>query len=225
MADRTKTFQELNLKDDFLFGKVMSDAEICRMILEKILNIPIKKVEFSDTRKTTDIAPDGGDIRLDASINDEHGTIYSIEMQCNGEGELPRKSRSFQCNIDSSLISHGENCAKLKKSYIIFICTFDPFSDGRHIYTFENRCLEIPSLVLGDETTEIFLNTKGEKDDVNDEMKEFLAYIENSTDDYVQQASSPLVKTIHKRVTELKLDKDVELQYMTLLQKNEQGGI
>ena len=57
MADRTKTFQELNLKDDFLFGKVMSDAEICRMILEKILNIPIKKVEFPDTRKTTDIAP------------------------------------------------------------------------------------------------------------------------------------------------------------------------
>ena len=221
MADRTKTFQELNLKDDFLFGKVMSDAEICRMILEKILNVPIKKVEFP----VTQIELTSGSIRLDACINDEHSTIYSIEMQCSGEGELPRKSRSFQCNIDSSLISHGENCAKLKKSYIIFICTFDPFSDGRHIYTFENRCLEIPSLELGDETTEIFLNTNGEKDDVDDEMKEFLAYIENSTDDYVQQASSPLVKAIHKRVTELKLDKDVELQYMTLLQKNEQGGI
>ena len=79
--------------------------------------------------------------------------------------------------------------------------------------------------MLGDETTEIFLNTKGEKDDVDDEMKEFLAYIKNSTDDYVQLASSPLVKAIHKRVTELKLDKDAELQYMTLLQKNEQGGV
>ena len=32
--------------------------------------------------------------------------------------------------------------------YIIFICTFDPFSDGRHIYTFENRCLEDLSLAL-----------------------------------------------------------------------------
>ena len=57
MANKTNTIQELNLADTFLFGKVMSDTEICRMVLEKILNIPIKKVEFPVTRKTTDIAP------------------------------------------------------------------------------------------------------------------------------------------------------------------------
>ncbi len=131
MADKIKTFRELNLADDFLFGKVMSDTEICRRILEKILNIPIKKVEFPVTRKTTDTAPDDRGIRLDACINDEQGTIYSIEMQCGGKGELFRKSRSFQCNIDSDVISCGESCTKLKKSYIIFICTFDPFpTDG-----------------------------------------------------------------------------------------------
>lgn len=96
---------------------------------------------------------------------------------------------------------------------------FDPFSDGRHIYTFENRCLEDLSLALGDETTEIFLSTRGKKDDVDDEIKDFLAYVENSTDACAQQTSSPLVKAIHKRVTELKLDKDMELQYMTLLQR------
>ncbi len=54
-------------------------------------------------------------------------------------------------------------------------------------------------------------------------MKDFLAYIENSMDAYAQQTSSPLVKSIHKRVTEIKLDRDIELQYMTLLQR--QGGI
>ena len=30
--------------------------------------------------------------------------------------------------------------------------------------------------------TEIFLSTKGKKDDVDDEIKDFPAYIENSTD-------------------------------------------
>ncbi len=226
MANKTNTIQELNLTDSFLFGKVMSDTEICRMVLEKILNVPIKKAEFPVTKKITDITPDSGDIRLDACINDEQDTIYSVEMLCCKDKELLRKARYyFQCNIDSDIIYTRETCTKLKKSYIIFICTFDPFSDGRHIYTFENRCLEDLSLTLGDETTEIFLSTKGEKDDVDDEMKEFLAYIENSTDDYVQQASNPLVKAIHKKVTEVKLDQDVELQYMTLLQRNEQGGI
>ena len=223
MANKTNTIQELNLADNFLFGKVMSDSEICRMILEKILNIPIKKAEFPVTKKFTDIAPDSGDIRLDACINDEQDTIYSIEMLCCGDEELLRKTRYFQCNIDSSIIIPGKESTKLKKSYIIFICTFDPFPDGRHLYTFENRCLENLSLTLGDETAEIFLSTKGKKDDVDDEMKDFLAYIENSTDTCVQQTSSPLVKAIHKKVTEIKLDKNMELQYMTLLQR--QGGI
>ena len=223
MANKTNTIQELNLADNFLFGKVMSDSEICRMILEKILNIPIKKVEFPVTRKTTDIAPNSRGVRLDACINDEQDTIYSIEMLCCGDEELLRKTRYFQCNIDSSIIIPGKESTKLKKSYIIFICTFDPFPDGRHLYTFENRCLENLSLTLGDETTEIFLSTKGKKDDVDDEMRDFLAYIENSTDTCVQQTSSPLVKAIHKKVTEIKLDKNMELQYMTLLQM--QGGI
>ena len=223
MANKTNTIQELNLADNFLFGKVMSDTEICRMVLEKILNISIKKIAFPVTRKTTDIVPNGGDIRLDVCINDEQDTIYSVEMLCCGDEEFLRKTRYFQCNIDSDIICTGERFTKLKKSYIIFICTFDPFSDGRHLYTFENRCLENLSLTLGDETTEIFLSTKGKKDDMDDEMKDFLAYIENSTDTCVQQTSSPLVKAIHKRVTEIKLDKNMELQYMTLLQM--QGGI
>ena len=223
MANKTNTIQELNLADSFLFGKVMRDTEICRMVLEKILNVPIKKVEFPVTKKTTDLAPDSGDIRLDARINDEQEPIYSVVMLCCKDEELLKKARYFQCNIDSDIICTGEKCTKLKKSYIIFICTFDPFSDGRHIYTFENRCLEDLSLTLGDETTEIFLSTKGKKDDVDDEIKDFLAYIENSTDACAQQTSSQLVKAIHKRVTEIKLDKDMEPQYMNLSQM--QGGI
>ena len=223
MANKTNTIQELNLTDSFLFGKVMRDTEICRMVLEKILNVPIKKVEIPVTKKITDITPDSGDIRLDACINDDQDTIYSVEMLCCKNEELLRKTRYFQCNIDSDIICTGENCTKLKKSYIIFICTFDPFSDGRHIYTFENRCLEDLSLALGDETTEIFLSTRGKKDDVDDEIKDFLAYVENSTDACAQQTSSPMVRAIHKRVTEIKQDKDMELQYMTLLQR--QGGI
>lgn len=223
MANKTNTFQELNMADNFLFRKVMSDTEICCRVLEKILNVPIKNVEFPVTRKTSDIAPDGGDIRIDACINDEQDTIYSVELLCCKDDEFLRKARYFQCNIDSNILYTGEGCANLRKSYIIFICTFDPFSDGRHIYTFENRCLEDLSLTLGDETTEVFLSTKGKKDDVNDEIKDFLAYIENSTDACAQQTSSPLVKAIHKRVTEIKLDKGMELQYMNLLQM--QGGI
>ena len=46
MANITSTIQELNLADNFLFRKVMGDTEICRRVLEKILNVPIKTVNF-----------------------------------------------------------------------------------------------------------------------------------------------------------------------------------
>lgn len=50
-----KTIQELNLEDDFLFAKVMTDKEICRKVLEKILNVPIKEVVLPTTQRTIDI--------------------------------------------------------------------------------------------------------------------------------------------------------------------------
>ena len=117
-------------------------------------------------------------------------------------------------------------------SLLIFhdkIFTSCGLTDRRHIYTFVNRCLENLSLALGDETTKIFLSTKGEMDDVDAEMKEFLAYIENSTNAFAAQAASPLVKEIHKRVPEVKQNKDMEVECMTLLQrdreKREEGSI
>lgn len=83
--------------------------------------------------------------------------------------------------------------------------------------------MENPSLTLGDETTKIFLNTKGNMHDVDPEMQEFLSYVENTTDDFASQARSPLIKEIHKKVTEVKESKEMEVEYMTLLQRDREN--
>lgn len=77
---------------------------------------------------------------------------------------------------------------------MIFICTFDVFKKGRHIYTFENRCREDGSILLGDETTKVFLNAKGTIDDVSRELKAFLDYVagKESNDAYVKQLEEAL---------------------------------
>ncbi|CCZ63387.1 putative uncharacterized protein [Hungatella hathewayi CAG:224] len=41
-----KRMEDLNLEDDFLFSRVMCDEEICRCVLEKILNISIRRTLF-----------------------------------------------------------------------------------------------------------------------------------------------------------------------------------
>lgn len=223
MQNNEKTIKELNLEDDFLFAKVMSDKEICRKVLEKILGVPIKEVVIPATQRTIDILFEGKGIRLDVYVNDDKGTVYNVEMQRGKKRELPKRSRYYQGSIDLDLISAGQPYTLLRKTFIIFICTFDPFKDGRHIYSFENICRENTMITLGDETTKIFLNTRGTMDDIDHNMKEFLTYVENSTDAFAAKTSSLLIKEIHQKVTEIKQSREMEVEYMTLLQRDREN--
>ncbi len=68
--------------------------------------------------------------------------------------------------LDLQLVDAGQHYKKLNKSYIIFICPFDLYGKGRHIYTFENICKEDNSISMGDEAVKIFLKADGTMDDV-----------------------------------------------------------
>ena len=59
--------------------------------------------------------------------------------------------------------------------------------------------------------------------DVDLEMQEFLSYVENTTDDFASRARSPLIKEIHKKVIEVKESKEMEVEYMTLLQRDREN--
>lgn len=102
-----KRIEDLNLEDDFLFSRVMSDEEICRIVLEKLLNISIKKIVLPEQQKTIDLLLDSKGVRLDIYVNDDVGTIYNCEMQRGKRGQLPKRSRYYQGNIDLDSISKG----------------------------------------------------------------------------------------------------------------------
>lgn len=220
MGKNQKTLQELNLEDDFLFAKVMSDKDICRRIIEKVLDIKIKEIEMPQEQKVIDLLLDSKSVRLDVYVNDEKGTVYNVEMQQGKNVNLAKRSRYYQGNIDLDKISKGDDYLTLNKSYVIFICTFDPFGKGRHRYTFRNLCVEDNNIELKDETDKVFLNTSGILNDVDEEMIEFLQYVEQSTDEVAQNAKSDLVKAINQKVNHVKHDKAMEVQYMTLLERD-----
>ena len=77
-----------------------------------------------------EITADGRGIRLDVYLDDEHGTVYDLEMQTTKHSDLPKRSRYYQGMIDLNLIQRGAKFSDLKKSYVIFICTEDPFDEG-----------------------------------------------------------------------------------------------
>ena len=133
-----KDYEELSFTDDFMFGKVLqTHPDICRELIELILNVKIKVISFPDVQKSITITSDGKGIRFDAYVEDDRNTVYDVEMQATDNKNLPKRSRYYQGMVDLNLIEKGENYNKLKSSYIIFICLKDPFDAGRHIYTFE----------------------------------------------------------------------------------------
>lgn len=210
-----KTFQELNLSDNFLFAAVMQDAETCKDVLELLLKIEIEKVTVT-TEKMMVYNPEHRGIRMDVFAADENHTVYNVEMQTANEGNLPKRSRFYQSQIDVAQLKPGEDFNKLNKSFVIFICTFDPFGYGRYSYTVEERCLE-ENFSLGDETKKIFLNTKGHSPKTTGkELIHFLKYIEDSTNQSIKETDSAFLRRIHKRLVEIKHDREMEERYMVL---------
>ena len=108
---------------------------------------------------------------------------YDVEAQNECNGNIAKRSRYYQAEMDVSSLKPGDDFSDLKPGYVIFICTFDPFDEGLYRYTFEECCLETGK-PLGDETRKIFLNTKGTNDvEVPKELVHFLKYMENSSDE------------------------------------------
>lgn len=216
-----KTFEELQIKDDFMFGVIMRNPKFCRPFLERILGIKICRIEYPKSQETIDISADAKSVRLDIYVEDGKETVYNIEMQTAENRNLPKRTRYYQGMIDLNILEKGNNYKDLKRSFIIFVCTFDLFGEGRHIYTFENRCIQNLELSLGDATTKIILNTKGTLDDVTPEMKNLLDFIDG------KKPEDDFTKELDAAVQAVRKNEKWRLDYMTLQmnyeEKYEQG--
>lgn len=216
-----KTFEKLQIKDDFMFSIIMRNPKFCKPFLELVLGIKISRIEYPKSQETIDISADAKSVRLDIYVEDGKGTVYNIEMQTTGNRNIPKRTRYYQGMIDLNILEKGHNYKDLKRSFIIFVCTFDFFGEGRHIYTFENRCIQNLELGLGDDTTKIILNTKGTMDDVTPEMKKLLDFIDG------KEPGDDFTRELDKAVQSVRKNEKWRLDYMTLQmhyqEKYEQG--
>ena len=63
-----------------------------------------------------------------------------------GHENLQKRTRYYQGLIDIDLIDKGAAYDKLNPTYIIFICTFDPYGRNRNMYTFRRMEARIHDL-------------------------------------------------------------------------------
>jgi predicted transposase/invertase (TIGR01784 family) len=111
---------------------------------------------------------------------------------------------------------------------VIFICSFDPFGQGLYRYTFQNMCQETP-FPLEDGAIKIFLSTKGKnEDEIPEGLKNFLHYVENSTDSYVASVQDENISKLHESIRQIKKSREWEGRYVRfeeLLRKSERKGL
>ena len=211
---RIAKWNKLTLRNNFMFRLVMEKQELCKKLIECILGIKIKSISYMEHEKSFEANLRSKGIRLDLFVIDEDGVAYDIEMQMDNSYKefLGRRTRYYVSTMDNNALKQGERYSQLRKSYVIFICTFDPFGRGLAKYTFNAICNEDHSLVLDDGVTRVFINTEGDRHRISKELASFIGYISTGevTDDYT--------KDLDEEVRALRNDDGRERDYMTYMQ-------
>ena len=210
----SQRWENLTLANDFLFGRIMRDPKLCTEMIRRILpHMDIGHIEFTHTQKSAKYTFDTRGVRFDVYAKSDNRKIFDCEVQTTDKKDLPRRSRAYHSVIglealESETLTTSGIYNELPDVYVIFLCTFDPFRLGRHIYTFRNTCDESDGLKLNDGAVTIFLNTQGKIDDISGELKAFLDFMTGKAN------GDPFVRELEDRMKVAKLNAEWRRIYM-----------
>ena len=215
----------ITIKNNFLFQETLRNKSLCKQLLERVLHIQVKTIRYMETEKTMKAQLSSKNTRLDVYVEDKDGNVADIEMQTTDTKsvinyderdektiirELPLRTRYYQNIIGTNMLRKGMHYRELRKAYVIFICTFDPFGTGLPVYHFTYRCKENGNLQMGDLTENIFLNVKAADKTDDEELAAFLRYVNG------QKPDSSFTKKLDEEATRIKNNDTWRLKAMTL---------
>ena len=224
---KRKTLQDLTIKDNFLFGAVMSVEENCKGFLEMVLGFSIAQVVVSK-EKSIVYHPEYKGVRLDIYAEDENHTHYNVEMQMKKKTALGKRSRYYHSQMVMEALASGEDYETLPDTFVIFVCDFDPFGEHLYCYTFGNECRENKNAKLDDGSYTIFLSTKGEnEEEVPVELVRFLKFATADLEESEEDFQDELVKQFQETIHNIKTDREMGERYMIfeeMLREEKQEG-
>ena len=191
-----KPIEELTFTDDYMFGYMMRNPEICKGLLERLLQIKIEKLEYPELQKTITPHYENKGVRLDVYVQDSN-RVFDVEVQNILDDDLPSRTRYYQSMMDIDLLLKGKKYSELKESFIIFVCKDDFYEEGFPCYSFSNLCHEKRTLEFGDKTHKIIFNASAFSQEKDLERKSLLEYIKNkeSTSDFTKMIDLLVEKT------------------------------
>ena len=220
-----KKFEDLTFADHYMFEKVLQNREICQELLERLLKIKIDHIEYPEIEKTISPYYETKGVRLDVYLKDSD-KVFDIELQNAIDFDLPFRTRYYQSMIDTDNLLKGEHYSKLPESFIIFICTYDPFGKNLSSYSFENRCIENLNIQLKDKIIKKFFNAKAYEQENDIAIKSFLKYIisRETSDDFTHKIEA-FIKDIKSKEANKKEYSSVNIHDQDIYFKAKNEGI
>ena len=211
---------DVALENNFMFTTVMKNKKACIKLLEAI---------FGDEHRIADIRyarhpeaemgilsdPMRRGVRLDVYFDDGR-TVYDIELQRTSITDLAERTRMYSSSMDVAMLDKGEGFGRMRTSYVIFLCTFDPFARDEKVYRFATMCENVQGLPLGDRRYIMFLNSKGSKGESNLDMDELFRYLNGGVEAIGMESKSELVKVLDGYVQRYNRNDDWRKEYMKL---------
>ena len=150
--------------NDEIFGSIMQNKRFCKAIIQAALpDVKVVSVESIDAQKELGTKSDkiSKSVRLDIAVKDKAGNLYDVEMQVNNNHDIGPRMRYYQSSMDRDTLDRGEPYTSLSRTYLIFLCAFDPFGKGKLRYSFHLYDDEDKSIQLNNNAENIIINSKG----------------------------------------------------------------
>ena len=159
------------LTNDIIFGWVMKSEENCLAIIRAILpELNITGIVHKEVQHEITPVTSARGVRFDAVVKDDQERYYDIEMQVENTGDLGRRARYYQSQIDNETLMKGQTFHTLKESFVILLCAFDPFSHGLRRYQFHQYEDTIRDLRLDTHAHVLFINSKGTEGEISNDL-------------------------------------------------------
>jgi predicted transposase/invertase (TIGR01784 family) len=172
----------MNVIDDQFFQKVAEDKEVCKELLQILLDKPdLEIIEANTQRKLPNLQARA--VILDALCKDANGNLFNIEVQKDDKKRDHSKAEEYQkrvrfnlASMDTAFAEKGIEFHKLPDLYAIFISQIDPFGEHKASYRVR-RALEQSNTTVYNGISEIYVNTASKDGTL---VAELMQYFENS---------------------------------------------
>ena len=116
-------------------------------------------------------------------------------MQVENTGDLGKRTRYYQSQIDNETLKKGQTFHELKESFVIFLCAFDPYGYGLRRYQFHQYEDTIRNLRLDTHAHVLFINSKGTEGEVSNDLAGIIDVM-NQKPNQTNPLASKLMKEI-----------------------------